>query len=97
LRIRHYQQSAPSKKNHTKKPTVGFLVFGAYGRISIVKVEKHTDHVVGEAVAMSRLDGVSAHRVARLASIPGSKRKSLIPKAGFMQVVDFQDRPYVTR
>ena len=62
-----------------------------------------------EAVASSGLDGdgtsykrptlraVSTHREVGMASMRGTMRKSLISKASFTQVVDFQDRPYVTR
>ena len=38
-------------KNHTKKPTVGFLVFGTCGKIFNVKVEMHTECVERKPVA----------------------------------------------
>jgi len=40
---------------------------------------------------------VSAHREVGMAFMRGTMRKSLISKASFTQVVDFQDRAYVTR
>jgi len=51
----------------------------------------------GKVVASSGLDGVSAHREGGLAPIRGSMRNLLTYKAGFTQVVDFQDGPSVTR
>jgi len=70
----------------------GFWVFGASGRIIIVKVQKRTERVENEPVASLGLDGdgtnyerpalraVSAHREGALAVIRGSMRKSLISR-----------------
>jgi hypothetical protein len=72
---RNYHRFMLSQKNHTKKPTVGFLLFGASGKIFIVIVEKHTDRVEGKAVAISRL-GKAPHRLIRvIRAIRGSLRK----------------------
>jgi hypothetical protein len=53
-----------SKKIIRKKPTVGFLVFGASGKMIIVKIEKHAGGVEGESAANSRLDR-APHRPVR--------------------------------
>jgi hypothetical protein len=39
------------EKNHTKKPTVGFLPFNSSGKLIIVKVEKHTECAESNPVA----------------------------------------------
>jgi hypothetical protein len=39
------------QKNHTKKPTVGFWCFGAYGKIFNVRMKKDRKVIEGEAVA----------------------------------------------
>ena len=46
----HYRRSGPFIKNHTKKPTVGFSVFGDYGNIFIVRLKLSMDDVVAEEV-----------------------------------------------
>ena len=51
LKERNYRRARPSEKNHTKKPTVGFLIFGRYGKIFNVKVKKHTECVECESFA----------------------------------------------
>jgi len=60
-------------------------------------VKEYMDIVEVEDVASSGLDGVSAHRLGALTLMRGSMRNLLISKAGFTQVVDFQDRPYASR
>jgi hypothetical protein len=75
LSVRIFQRGGPFQKNHTKKPTVGFWCFGCYGRIFIVKVEKHTEHIEGQPVASLPLDG-SPHRLIRaIHVIRGSLQK----------------------
>ena len=46
LQGRNYHWQRSLKKNHAKKPTVGFLVFGTSGKILIVRIEKCTDSIV---------------------------------------------------
>jgi hypothetical protein len=60
----------PLQKNHTKKPTVGFLVFGVSGKIFIVKVEKHTDRVEGEQVARQANCNRESTRILGSATVP---------------------------
>jgi hypothetical protein len=45
------RRSKPSPKNHTKKPTVGFCCFDAYGKIFSVRMKKDMQAIEGEAVA----------------------------------------------
>jgi hypothetical protein len=54
LHFRDKCRAEHPQKNHTKKPTVGFCCFGAYGRIFNVRMKKDMKVFEGEAVARPR-------------------------------------------
>jgi hypothetical protein len=72
LSARIFQRAGPLQKNHAKKPTVGFLVLGAFGKIFIVKVEKYTEHIEGESVASVRIANSSHRFISAIRVIRGS-------------------------
>jgi hypothetical protein len=54
LPFRDKRRDDHPQKNHTKKPTVGFWCFGAYGMIFSVRMKKDMKVFEGEAVARPR-------------------------------------------
>jgi hypothetical protein len=106
LQGRHYKQFRPIKKNHTKKPTVGFLVFGLSDKIFTVRIEKDIKVIECEAVAQQAFVTTNIRESAQV--LGGGFRVIFVPSRPFTshpasilcfskvqkqltQVVDFHD------
>ena len=72
---RNYHRFMLSQKNHTKKPTVGFLLFGASGKIFTMIVNEYMDSVEGESVTISRLNKAPHRLIRTIRVVRGSLQK----------------------